>query len=74
VGAIPDVSVSRGAVAVTVVALAQTPVEQDRQSSGREGGRRRLDSPAEIRAEYGSDAVAAAALTQLLGQPTAALG
>src|ERR687893_781712 len=36
--------------------------------------RRRLDSPAQIRAEHGSDAVAAAALTELLGQPTATLG
>src|SRR5918997_2036470 len=74
VGAISHVGVDRGAVVVAVVALPQTPVEQDRHSPGWERNRRRLDSPAQIRAEHGSDAVAAAALTELLGQPTATLG
>src|SRR5215213_256680 len=66
---IASVRFGRIAVAFAVVTLAQSPVEQDRRTSGSERDVRGLHGTAKVGAEHGRDPVVPSSFTELAGLP-----
>src|SRR5262245_66202510 len=73
-GSILAVRLGRLGVALAVVALAQSPVEEDRHRAVTEGDLGGLDGAAKVRAEHGGDILVAPARSHLARLVAATLG